>query len=157
MRRASLGLVPFIVIVCVDGCSQGDAGLETVPVSGQVLYRGKPVSGAKVIFTSGDDVPSAFGVTGDDGRFELTTKKPGDGAIPGTCSVTVSKDMQVGAAPPLNESMEDALKRTEREKGKTREKFVSPIPERYANPATSGLQFTVEKGKTNDFEIKLRD
>ena len=57
----------------------------------------------------------------------------------------------------MNESMEDAFKRSEKEKNAGAEKFVSVIPERYADPARSPLQFTVEKGKTNDFKIELKD
>lgn len=55
-------------VLGITGCSKSESDVETVPVSGQVLYRGKPVEGAKVIFTSGKDVPPAVGITGKDGR-----------------------------------------------------------------------------------------
>lgn len=71
--------------------------------------------------------------------------------------MTVSKDMQVGSAGPVNETMEAAEKRLRKEKRAGAEKFASVIPDRYADPATSALQFTVEKGKPNDFKIELKD
>jgi hypothetical protein len=73
------------------GCSN-PAGL--VPVSGKVLYRGEPATGAVVFFhrqaePGGASGPIPFGVVEDDGTFSLSTDGLGWGARPGTYTVLV--------------------------------------------------------------------
>jgi hypothetical protein len=73
------------------GCGS-PAGL--VPVSGKVLYRGQPASGAVVYFHRQSEPGSAsdlipFGIVEDDGSFSLTTDGLGRGARPGAYSVLV--------------------------------------------------------------------
>jgi hypothetical protein len=64
------------------------------PVSGKVLYRGEPASGAVVYFhraadpaATGQPIPSA--IVEDDGSFSLTSDGVGSGARPGSYSVLV--------------------------------------------------------------------
>ena len=79
-------------------------GPKLYPVHGQVLYEGKPASGAVVFFhPQGASVPKAdnsagehvgpsnmpIGKVGPDGSFELTTGKSGRGAPPGLYAVTI--------------------------------------------------------------------
>ena len=124
MLRSTL-LLPGMLIAALAltmlGC--GPKYPETVPVSGTVTLDKKPVAGAAVVFTptEGD---RATGTTDPSGKFELSTYRLGDGAVPGKHRVTVTK--------------------TTVEPG-TEEKIVFVIPLDYGKPDTSNLTCDVQK------------
>jgi hypothetical protein len=109
------------------------------PVRGQVLYEGKPIPDALVIFHPlNDPGPRAMrplGRVGADGRFTLTTYRAGDGAPAGDYAVTVTwqKDEDRQNVPAEERKDEPNL-----------------LPERYGRPETSGLRVHVGEG-VNDF------
>src|SRR5690242_6414158 len=77
-----------LVILLPGGCSKPPA---TFKVSGLVTYRGQPLKTGVVAFHHTDGKsPLVKGDIGPDGRFALTTRRPGDGAVPGEYRVTVS-------------------------------------------------------------------
>ncbi len=82
---AMLGL--FAVALSLAGC--GDGRTERVPVSGQVLIDGEPLTIGSIRLIPDNDRP-ATGVIGQDGRFTLTTYEDQDGVIIGTHKVTVA-------------------------------------------------------------------
>jgi hypothetical protein len=143
------------------GC--GGSGFATPePVSGRVFFQDKPVEGARVTFLStSEGGRSASGTTDSQGNFSLTTFKRNDGAIPGDYVVTISKfEGQSGGGPiDISEgdygadygAMMEASARgdTEAMVGKAQ------LPEKYGNPADSGLQRSVVKGQPNEFEFDL--
>jgi hypothetical protein len=120
----------LLALVLATGC--GDS--RVVPVQGQFVWPdGAPadletyvveasVEGSKV---------TAQGSVDKEGKFTLTTFKPGDGAEPGTHQVIVMP------AP--------------------RAEFERPprvkLPARYARAATSRLTIQVERGKPNVFSL----
>ncbi|MGL6094913.1 MAG: carboxypeptidase-like regulatory domain-containing protein [Fimbriiglobus sp.] len=57
-------------------------------VTGVLKHHGKPLAGAMILFIPPNG-PAAGAVTTDDGRYELTSAKPGDGVRPGRCAVAV--------------------------------------------------------------------
>ena len=66
--------------------------LGTVPVSGTVTLDGQAVADVAVTFkprASGGR--AAVGVTAANGKFTLTTLQSGDGALPGSYAVTLTK------------------------------------------------------------------
>ena len=73
-----------VALLCV-GCSDRP---NMVPVSGQVLIDGKPLSRGFVRFSSGEGRP-ALGRLSEEGRFRLTTYESGDGAIVGSHRIAV--------------------------------------------------------------------
>jgi hypothetical protein len=80
-----------LVGVAAPGCGN-PAGL--FPVSGKVLYKGEPASGAVVHFhrQTGQEAtrqPIPYGIVEDDGRFDLISDGLGSGARPGSYSVLV--------------------------------------------------------------------
>ena len=89
MRRMQIGVVMGAVLLAALGCSDSNKPVEVHPVSGQVMYGGKPAVGVKVYLmpTSAPMVPqipaNPSGITGPDGRFTITTYKDGDGAAEG--------------------------------------------------------------------------
>ena len=148
------------LVILAAGCSGqggGPAAPKTVPAKGKVTYKNLPVAGATVSFVGDGKIPAAIATTEADGTFILTTSQSGDGAVPGTHRVIVSKIV----APPSSAkpkggsmSMEDAAK-TANEPAAA--KPLSLLPEKYASADSSRLSFTVKQGDPNDFKIELSD
>lgn len=82
-------------MAALAGCGRGVSVPSTVPVSGAVTYKGKPLQGILVtLHRPGEAATGAFipaGQTGPDGKFTLSTGAPGNGAPPGTYVVTFTK------------------------------------------------------------------
>ena len=75
------------------GCGGGNISApRTAPVSGTVLFKGRPAVGVKVTFHPQFDMGSVkftpTGETGPDGRFTLSTAAANDGAPRGDYVVT---------------------------------------------------------------------
>lgn len=159
--------VVFAVLVAavqLSGCGGGGSPhAKTVKASGKVLYKGQPVAGASVAFLGdGKSVP-ALGRTDSQGRFELTTSEPGDGAVVGMHKVTVSKIVgpKAAAAPTTGvASMESMAKSAAERNGKENDEAdtgMSLLPEKYSQAGTTTLQYEVKDSGTNDFTIELTD
>jgi hypothetical protein len=123
-----------------------------------VTYRGQPVAGAAISFLAPKSPRIASGETDAQGRFQLTTFEPNDGAVLGTHVVTVYKPAEkiepMGIDPDLDpnayvEAMEQAAARAMKAQA-----AGSTLPARYSDPNTSDLRFEVEEGD-NHFEINL--
>lgn len=136
--------LPLILGATLVGCSSGSVNPNMVPVSGAVIYQGKPIAEANVAFHA--DEQGSFAVTDSQGRFQLQSEQPGDGAPPGDYHVSISK-MEI-TVPQFDEG---------------HPQYVPPpppkyvVPKKYADPRTSGLKATVERGKKNDFTFELKD
>jgi hypothetical protein len=87
-------LFPAALVVAV-GCSGSEATVVPHPVSGRVMYDGKPAVGVVVTLLPSDApmVPripqNPHAVTGADGRFTITTFAEGDGAAEGGYQVVL--------------------------------------------------------------------
>jgi hypothetical protein len=106
------------------------------PVRGTVtLDDGTPVAKGMVVFerTDAGQPVTARGEIKPDGRFELSTDKPGDGVPPGTYKVLISS-LDLSDVPD--------------------EKKNLPYDIKYLKFETSGLTFEVKSG-ANEFPIKL--
>jgi hypothetical protein len=127
-----------------------------VPVTGKVVYNGQPVPGAKVAFLGDGNTLPALGITDKNGEFELTTRDPGDGAVPGKHVVTVSKSVpgkkSTAKTDTSMQAMADRAKDTE-----AAPESLSLLPDHYAIASQSGLEFTVSESGKNDFKIELHD
>jgi hypothetical protein len=115
-------------MIAVAGC--GDGRPARVPVSGQVLIDGKPLTFGFVRFFPKATRGSGGAIDGD-GRFTLTCFDPNDGATIGVHQVVVS----------ACESLSP-----------TKTKWHTP--KKYASHATSGLEKEI-KGPTNNLVINL--
>ena len=158
----------FFGIACVFplvllGCGAGGEieRPETVAVSGSVLYKGKPVEGAQVSFmTSGAPRP-ASGVTDAEGKFELSTFEPKDGAIIGTHVITISKAAPgSGAAASSAAPSDDPSAMLGDYTAAADSDFQDSkalLPTKYASAGTSPLQEEVKKGAPNSFVFELVD
>lgn len=136
--RVATGAVFLALMLLTAGC--GSSGPEMARVSGTVTYQGQPLETGTISFISTDPArPNANGTLGPGGTYELQTREPSDGAELGEYQIAIS-DIDPDA-------MNSALP------GEPLE-LTSKIPEKYQNPATSGLTRTVERGSnTFDFEL----
>jgi len=119
------------LLVLTPGC--GRRGPVMVPVRGKVLFNGAPTPGAIIVFHPADSSDSSTlrpsARVRDDGSFSLDTHPLGPGAPVGEYVIAIvwyggPADSKTGDAP-------------------------NKLPARYANPESSGLTATVEKGKQN--------
>ena len=118
-----------ILLGSLSGCSRGDRP-PTVSVGGKVTYQGKPVGQGTISFQPSDNRTGASNrpAGGDlqaDGSYELSSFRPGDGAVPGEYDVVITSYL---SGPTLDEPNKPV---------------VWAIPQRYANARTSGLKAVV--------------
>jgi hypothetical protein len=129
-----------LILAALAGCSNHHRA-PVYPVHGQVLLNGKPLSDAIVAFHAPehmalDAFPAAH--TDADGRFELTSYEHNDGAPEGAYTISVvcfrARSIRRG-----QEGRADNV-----------------VPQRYANPASSGLSATVASQSNDLPAIKLK-
>lgn len=140
-RSRFLLLLGAALLWMCQGCGSDRPG--TVPVQGTVLYRGKAVEGARVMFmATGAQAPAASGETNAQGHFTLMTFEPGDGAIAGQYKVLITKRQES----PDPKQPDSPYKITR-----------DLLPARYGNPTRTDLTAEVTPGGPNDFSFELKD
>jgi hypothetical protein len=148
----------YFVFLCAISLSlfslAGCGDSRTASVKGTVTLDGKPVAKAGVAFRPQDGSRMSTGETDEQGNFVLTCYERGDGAVPGAHAVTVTKfeekrlDLPEGADELAAEMAASKSRQPKR-------KWI--VPEKYSDPETSGLKFTVEKGRnTCAFELQSK-
>jgi len=133
-----------LVVLVFAGCGRPS---RTVPAGGVVVLDGKPVAGAAVLLSPVAGGVPARGTTAADGSFALSTFDDGDGAVVGLHHVGIAKMDAQGFV------TDDAGLSGKLDGRKIQMRAV--IPERYMNPATSGLEADVKPGSANRFEFGL--
>jgi hypothetical protein len=134
MTRGSFGrpaaaVVAAAVLITAVSCSS--RGTALYPVSGSVVFEGRPAAGAVLTFHrvgDSDKTNLPHAVVREDGTFSLTTRVPGDGAAPGQYEITVIW--------------------RKKGKGKGDDEGSWMIPFRYLTAAESGLTAEVKNGPT---------
>jgi len=98
----SKGKLACLVAVAVAAALLAGTGCGSKPmgIKGKVMLDGAPLSGASVEFVPEDGGHSAVGITDNEGKFSLTTYKPGDGALRGEYRVVVKKTPQGALSKP---------------------------------------------------------
>jgi hypothetical protein len=135
MRRGPASIVvvlaSFCALACLSsiGCSDGRPTL--VPVSGQVLIDGKPLTEGSIMFVPANGRPSG-GTIDSNGHFVLSCYAPGDGAIVGKHQVKVT----------AVESIDDRTSRW-------------LAPKKYAKVPDSGIEVTIPNEPVTDLKIEL--
>jgi len=123
------------LLTLAAGC--GPPQLVLFPLSGKVLFRGKPVPGAELAFHPLFDGPGWVPVAAaaPDGAFEAGTKWPGDGVLPGRYKVTVIW------RPRVNEDGEGP----------------NVLPPRYAQADTTDLEIEATRDESHPITLELKD
>lgn len=126
------------VCLILAGCSSDVPGRpKPVPVDGKLLWEGKPVEGATVVFMPEDHGFAAAGRTDSEGRFRVQTFNKDDGAVPGKFKIAVRKFEFL--YPPGGGEIEQQL-----------------LPLVYCNPVKSGLTATIEDIPLNNVLVDLK-
>jgi len=129
------------LLVCSSGllgCGPGKGR-----VSGTVMYDGKLVmTGTVTFFVEGS--PPVSGWIGADGRYQAANVPTGE-AIVVVISTAGGEEPAKARKPDRNDS-----KRADKETTASK----SAVPEKYSDPNTTDLKFTVQKGD-NTFDITL--
>lgn len=89
----------FILVACSTvlpaGCGKT---VKLVPAKGVVVIKGKPAAGISVQFlpehVKGEQRPTSFALTDDEGNFILKTSDGKDGAVPGPHVVLLADTQQ---------------------------------------------------------------
>jgi hypothetical protein len=159
MNRLLSSLCLFIALLMVSGCG-GDGGAATVKVKGVVMAGGKAVDGAVITFYSKSGGEAASGRTDSEGKFQLTTRKPNDGAVPGDYVVTVAKSggetEGIAYDPSKGGTMSpDYIKQMQNAAKAKKDPAKGDLPAKYASIKDSGLVRTVTASGPNDFDFDL--
>jgi hypothetical protein len=137
-----LGGLLLVGLAIGGGCSRQ---IPVHPVSGRVTLDGKPLVDAQISFRPANG-PEAFGVLDGDGRYTLSTRAAGDGAVAGKHAVTLS---------PLTEGLILTPDADPRLPAPT--PGAMPVPAKYLQAETSGLEATVVPGENVfDFDLTAR-
>ena len=128
----------FVVLAtsaALAGCGDNDPSkLPTVPAGGTLNYNGKPVAKGTVLFQP-EKGRSASGLI-ENGKFTLSTYNDGDGAIVGWHQVAIISIEEV----PTKD-------------GDTTSKYI--VPQKFADPGSSGLKVEVPAGGKTDIIINF--
>ena len=146
LRTIGMLSVGIVVCVFVAGCGESApvADIEkTVTAGGVLTFQGKPLENYRVIFHPKDKKRPASGRTDADGRFQLGTNRPGDGAVPGSHQVTVSYVGPEVAPTPGDEFKEIPPP-----------KIV--IPEKYGRQESSDVTQEIPVGGDSKLKIDLK-
>ncbi|MGQ0636570.1 MAG: hypothetical protein ACT4QC_18305 [Planctomycetaceae bacterium] len=144
-----------ILVAFVCGLLGGCGGAQTLaPVSGVVLYNGKPIENINVSFTPRKGRPAA-GASNAGGQFQLRTATENDGAFVGEHVVTIHQLAESPRLTGMSPEMVRGLVSGKRPKPQRQEKDVPSIPAKYHDPASSGLKAVVNKDGGNVFTINI--
>lgn len=121
-------ILPAAAALLLPGC--WNSGPEMVPVAGTVTVDGKPLTVGQVM-VSPDGHRPAVGVLDQNGRFQLSSYKLGDGVVKGTHPAAVMSVEQL-----------------------TEKSLRWHAPKKYANKAQSGIVLQID-GPVDDLKIDL--
>jgi hypothetical protein len=139
IKRLYVALGALAGAATLSGCGN-PAGY--FPVSGKVVYKGEPASGAVVYFHRANEPPGSqqaipFSIVGDDGSFHLACDGVGDGCPPGRYDVLVEwRGKPASDAPPPKATVA---------KGKTKQATPSRLMARQGVDRLKGRYFDIAK------------
>ena len=148
LRPMAISAVALLVAASLTGC---DTFNSLYPVRGRVLFNGKPMMGGGTISfipVNEQGGKGAGGEIAEDGTYQLTTSKPGDGCRPGEYRVMIHQSTSREPQP-----TPDGTKAPEQIW------TVSPaerIPLVYSDPVMNTLTATVEAKSSNEIDFDLK-
>lgn len=149
----------LLAALFLSGCSQEDEWTRkqpaTVSADGIVTLDGKPVDGASIIIAPiAPGQHAANALTDGTGRFSLAAFPSKPGAVPGSYKVRVAKTVEVSAEPVKIDLGEDAAHAAAESSG-ANVTWINVLPEKYANPETSGITVEIPTEGVKNMTIEL--
>lgn len=132
-RVFTLGLGCLIGAFAALGCKQNP---DVVPVSGTVLYNGKPLPFGIIMFQP-EAGQAAQGEIQSDGSFQLSSYGPNDGAVPGRHKISIRCFSRQASA----------------DGGGSPGRLL--IPQKYTRFGTSGLTAEIAAGPNEPIVLEL--
>jgi hypothetical protein len=127
----------ILIFLVAIGCGDGRVRLPTGTVSGVVTYQGSPLTGGRVLFAHSTGQAAGADIASD-GSFKLLAFQ-GNNRVAIFCFQSINDPSgKIYGIPP-------------------REPVKSLIPDRYTEPANSGLTFDVKSGEDNRAQFTLQD
>lgn len=152
------GCLSLLLLAGCGGSEPRTAHAPVYPVHGKVTYKGQPVVGATLTFTSASANRSAFGITDDKGVYHLTTFNANDGAVEGQQTVTIEKYVApVATAPEVGVESEDYVPPGYETAPPPPVDVAGLLPAKYAKAETSGLMAVVNAEPGNEIDFDLKD
>ncbi len=138
----------FTVLLCVAISGCGQRYPQTHPVSGTITYQGQPVTAGTIVFYP-EQGRSATSSIEADGSYRLTTFRPGDGALPGRHTVTITAIAEASSGPAsMEEEMEHGML------GRGEEDVRWLVPKQYSRRDSTPLTAEVPAhAQTLDFHL----
>ena len=130
------GIVLGLLVLLPLGCGGGGSDLDLKGVGGTVTLDGQPLPDATVVFTPKGGGRQVFGLTDEDGEYELAYTTSGEGAPPGEYIVAI-RTFRAPEEDPDTGEMKPAV--------------PERVPTAYNSPST--LLVTVP-GDSYDFDLK---
>lgn len=141
---------PVWAVAAAAALAGGCGGAKVYPVKGTVTFEGKPMKGGgSIAFMPTGNQPgrTGGGTIQEDGTYELTTDKPGDGSMTGEFRVVIHQS---------TDREPDATKDGERAgRAVSVVGEAERIPPVYSDPAKSPLTVKVE-AKDNVINLELK-
>ncbi|SIO20099.1 hypothetical protein SAMN05444166_2960 [Singulisphaera sp. GP187] len=145
--RTAAGLI-LAFSIGLAGCGGGEPGLNSV--RGRVTYKGQPVTQGEIYFTPDKSgARAAQSPLDSDGRYQLGTFAPKDGAYAGSHKISV-----VSRGPDKPIPAKKAASMLPEDMQGTGDPL---IPRKYFSPETSKLSVEVAPGESNTFDFELTD
>ena len=141
----------------MTGC--GEPGIGSVQVTGTVKVDGTATSGVTVVFNPSAGGRAASGLTDAGGKYKLTTVVSGDGALPGSYKISVSKyenpedNLPKNVDPKDPKSMDAIYSKVDTKKIKKSKNLIAPM---FENSAGSGLAAEVKASGPNNFDFEVK-
>lgn len=133
------------VVLCGFGCSQ-KVSKPSGTVAGKITYGGKPLDKGSVIFVSDVTGDSAASDLQADGTYTL---KYGKGfSVPAGDYRVAVRGVAMSTQPPPDP--------TELMKNPEKYEVKDPVPDKYRNPASSGLVAVIKEGTNTDVNFDLK-
>ncbi len=150
--RLAFGGLSFAVLTLALGCKKSPYTVGEAEVSGKVFFDGKPLPGGQVSFVAVNGALAARGDIGEDGQYQI---KAPIGEVQIGVNNRMLAPIQPGKGPPkgrMHPTAEGFVSDDEKRKA-LKGRWVD-LPSKYADPATSGLKYTVTPGnQTHDIQL----
>ena len=147
LRAYKTGWLVAVALLAATGC-----GGRPVGIKGKITLDGQPLAGATVEFVPEGDGRTAVGITDKEGKFSLSTYKPGDGALRGDYKVVIKKTPE-RALPKPDPNDKEAAKKLMLKLMTMNQNYRQPaankdaVPGAYGEPENTPLLQTVPDPK----------
>ncbi len=128
-------------LLAVSGCGRGRESMGQV--SGTVRYQGEPIRDGRIVFEVSGNRP-ASGMIVDGQITQVTTFETNDGVPVGSAKIAVRAFADGNTASAVMDHPGDIQRQETKGYMDVPE---SLLPDRYADPETSGLTFQIERGE----------